>query len=201
MKSKDPNGDLLLLCRSARSRRSALEQLRLINITAQHRHSLHSTHPLRVCGVSRPYLRVDLFLQRLLLNFWERAAMDAWFVVLLATALLVQSSAILGTDEFSQESTSPRAEFAVYEATEAAESIKKESESSSNTDDPNAEEGGVWMPQAIAIKLCRGATGYDQPAEYNIDGSPLSVPYHFMCCNECAKRPGSRPLIALGFGV
>ena len=53
-------------------------------------------------------------------------------------------------------------------------------------------EGQIWMPRYVAQQLCTVTEGYDQPAKYNIDGSPLSLDYPFMCCNECAKLPGGQ---------
>ena len=53
-----------------------------------------------------------------------------------------------------------------------------------------AQETGIWMPKDVAPILCTVKKGFDQPAEYNMEGSPIQVPFSYMCCNECAKHRG-----------
>ena len=50
-----------------------------------------------------------------------------------------------------------------------------------------ASETWPWMPPDVARQMCRVTYGYDQPAEFDMLKKPLILPYHFMCCDECAK--------------
>ena len=51
----------------------------------------------------------------------------------------------------------------------------------------------MWTPESTAKKICTISSGYDQPAEHNINSQPLKVDFAFECCNECAKVNGEFP--------
>ena len=53
-----------------------------------------------------------------------------------------------------------------------------------------AGKGSTWMPKSIAAVLCKIRKGFDQPEKYNIEGSPMTLDYSYMCCNECTKLDG-----------
>jgi len=51
-------------------------------------------------------------------------------------------------------------------------------------------DGGIWMPQPIAARVCRVSIGHDQPEKYNLLARPMILDFSYQCCNACARMEG-----------